>query len=309
MTALLMATGILLVGLGALLVARAVVLPRLKLQSHLRTVDSYGFSDQAVAAVPVHAARGSLNETLNRIAEGAGRRLVKYVPRLPALKRGTLTAAGFYDLSPEALHGYRAIAAVVFPSLLGLYGITHGGLSPASVILTVVVAGIGWEAPAVFVRGRAQTRLDRIDRDLPQFIDLLVATIEAGSAFGGALNSVTNRFKGPLGAELRLTMQQQSLGIGTERALNDMVERCDTPSVRALVRTIIRAESHGSSIGPVLRHVASDIRQRRRDAAREKIQKAPIKMLFPLAFLILPALLIVILFPAIYNIVQVLSHS
>ena len=78
--------------------------------------------------------------------------------------------------------------------------------------------------------------------------------------------------------------------------------------MRAFVRTVIRAESHGASIGPVLRHLASDIRQRRRDAAREKIQKAPIKLLFPLAFLILPALLLAILFPAMYNIVHTLSR-
>jgi pilus assembly protein TadC len=308
MTALLMITGVLLVGVSALLLVRALMFPRSRFQSHLRTVDSYGFAP-AAEELDVSSTTGSLNQSVNRIAEGIGRTLIVSVPRIPALRRGELTAAGFYELSREALHGYRALATIFFPALILLYAISHGGLSVPRVILMLVVGGAGWQLPALYVRQRARSRLNEIDRDLPQFIDLLVATIEAGSAFGGALSSVTGRFHGPLGAELRLTMRQQSLGIGSERALSDMVERCDTPSLRAFVRTIIRAESHGSAIGPVMRHLASDIRQRRRAAAREKIQKAPIKMIFPLAFLILPALLLVIMFPALYNVVKVLGHG
>jgi tight adherence protein C len=307
MTALLMTMGILMLGIAALLCVRALVLPRLRLESHLRSVESYGFVNPT-GDVEVRAVRGSLNQRLNGFAESVGRQLINLLPRVPAVRRGELTAAGFYELSREALHGYRALAAVTFPALVLLYGMSHGGLSLIVIALMVVIGGIGWQVPALFVRSRARRRLDEIDRDLPQFIDLLVATIEAGSAFGGALESVTGRSKGPLGAELRLTMRQQNLGIGVERALNDMVERVDTASVRAFVRTVIRAESHGSSIGPVMRHLASDIRKRRRDEAREKIQKAPIKMMFPLALLILPALLLVILFPALYNVVHILSH-
>lgn len=306
MTGLLMISGILLLGMSVFLLARAVILPRLRFESHIRTVDSYGFSQRP--SEDAIAPRRSMTDAVNPIAERIGRAVIKYLPRVQPLKRSTLMSAGFYDLSVEALHGYRAIAAVVLPALILFYEVTHGGLSLIVALLIVALAAAGWHLPALFVRMRARSRLNVIDRDLPQFIDLLVATIEAGSASAGALSSVTNRFRGPLGAELRLTMRQQSLGIGTERALTDMAERCDTASVRAFVRTVIRAESHGSSIGPVLRHLATDIRQRRRDAAREKIQKAPIKMIFPLALLILPALLLVIMFPALYNIVHILHH-
>jgi tight adherence protein C len=306
--ALLITLGVLMFGIGVLLLVRALVLPRLRLESHLQDVESYGFV--AAGAVDVEtgtSARGSFNEALNAFAERVGRGLIRYVPRVSPVPRGTLTAAGFYELSREALHGYRALMAVCFPPVILLFALGSGGLSVMIVALMLVVGVLGWELPAVLVRSRARSRLNEIDRDLPQFIDLLVATIEAGSAFGSALDSVAQRIHGPLGAELQLTRRQERLGIGTERALNDMVERCETPSMRAFVRTVIRAESHGASIGSVLRHLASDIRQRRRDAAREKIQKAPIKLLFPLAFLILPALLLAILFPAMYNIVHTLS--
>lgn len=307
MTGLLIAMGVVLVGAAAWLLVRAYVLPRLRFEAHLRDVESYGFA-HGTPEREAGAARGSLNAALNAAAERLGRTVMTYVPRLTPLPRGELSAAGYYELTPEAVHGYRAFAAVFLPALVLLYALSNS-FSLLILAMLIIAVIVGWRLPAMAIQHRARSRLDRIDHDLPQFIDLLVAIVEAGSAFGGALNGVANRFHGPLGDELKLTMRQQSLGIGTERALSDMVERCDTASVRAFVRTVIRAESHGSSIGPVMRHLASDIRQRRRDAAREKIQKAPIKMLFPLALLILPALLLVILFPAMYNIIHTLSHG
>src|SRR5205807_209817 len=122
--------------------------------------------------------------------------------------------------------------------------------------------------PSILINRRGRVRLEKIDRALPQLVDLLVATVEAGVAFGAALGTVAARFTGPLGDELRLTLQQQSLGVSTERALSGLAERCDTSYIRAFVRTVVRAESHGISIGPVMRHLSNDIRQRRRDAAR-----------------------------------------
>jgi tight adherence protein C len=100
-------------------------------------------------------------------------------------------------------------------------------------------------------------------------------------------------------------MKQQTLGMSTQQALEDMSERCDTPSVRAFVRTAGRGETLGVSIGPVLRELSADQRRRRRQAIRERIQKAPVKMIFPLMFLIMPALMIVLMYPAAYS----LAHN
>jgi Flp pilus assembly protein TadB len=308
--AALMAIGIVLVGTTVWLVVRALVLPRLRLEAHLRHVDSYGFGrplsdDRGLVAVQ----RGWFNAWANATAERVGRWLLAHVPRLRALTRADLSAAGYYEITPDAVHGYRAMSAGFLVALVILYALATGGFSAIGILLTACVAVAGWELPATAIRERGRSRLNVIDRELPQFLDLVVATVEAGVAFGGALNSVANRFKGPLGDELRLTMHQQNLGISTERALNDMAERLQIPSVRAFTRAVIRAESHGISIGPVLRSLALEIRQRRRDAARERIQKAPVKMLFPLVFFILLPLLMVILFPAMYNILHVLTHT
>ena len=165
----------------------------------------------------------------------------------------------------------------------------------------------GWTLPSMILRRRGASRLDEIERQLPELIDLLIATIEAGMGFAAATKLVSERMAAPLGDELRLTLRQQSLGMSMGEALEGMGERCDTPSMRAFVRTAARGESMGMSIGPVLRELSSDQRRRRRQAAREKMQKAPIKMLFPVMFLIFPALMIVLMYPAAYSLMKNLS--
>jgi Flp pilus assembly protein TadB len=301
-----MALGVVLVGVTGWLVVRVVVLPRLQIEFHLRHVESYGF-ERTLPEEAEFAPRGWINSALNSAAETIGRTLIEQMPRLGWMTRGELTAAGYYDISQETAHGYRAIVTAFVTLIILVYGIGTGGFSLLSGVLAICLVVAVWMLPGILIRQRGTSRLTEIDRELPQLIDLLVATVEAGISFGGALSSVANRFSGPLGYELRITMQQQTLGISTERALNEMVERCETPSVRSFVRAVIRAESHGASIGPVMRHLAHDIRQRRRDAARERIQKAPIKLLFPLVLFILLPLMIVIMYPAFYNIIHILA--
>ena len=126
-------------------------------------------------------------------------------------------------------------------------------------------------------------------------------------AFSASLLLVASRIQGPLGDEVRLAIRHQELGISTSDALEDMLERCETPSMHAFVRTVTRGESMGLSISPILRELATDIRRRRRQAAQEKMHKAPVKMLFPTMFLIMPALMIVLFYPAAYQVMKGLS--
>lgn len=302
MVALLMTVGILLVGATFWLVARLIALPRLQVESHLRHVESYGFSRSELEVDP------TARSVLAAAAESFGLKLLTQVPRLPALTRAQLSAAGIYQMSVETVHGYRAMAAIFVPLVIILLSFAGGGFSILIVIIALILLVLVWYGSGTLLLRRGRLRLDQIDRSLPQLVDLLVATVEAGVGFGGALTSVATRFRGPLGVELRMTLQQQQLGVSTERALGDLADRCDTAYVRAFVRTVIRAESHGMSIGPVMRHLASDIRQRRRDAAREKIQKAPIKLLIPLLIFILLPLMLVVFFPAGWNLLHVLGN-
>jgi len=133
---------------------------------------------------------------------------------------------------------------------------------------------------------------------MPELIDMLVATVEAGIAFGSSLQMAAKRFRGPLGEELRLTLQEQSMGLGLNQALDNMLRRQNTPSVRAFVRSLIQGERLGVSIGQNLRNLSHEMRTIRRQLAEERAQKAPVKLVFPVVLLIFPALFVVTLGPA-----------
>jgi len=154
------------------------------------------------------------------------------------------------------------------------------------------------------VRRRADDRLRQIEREMPDLMDLLVVTVEAGLSFNGSLKVATERLDGPLGDELRLTLQEQSLGLSTEQALRNMLIRCDTIGVRSFVRSVLQGETLGVSIGQIMRNLSHEVRMQQKAYAEERAQKAPVKMLFPLIFLIFPAMFVVLLAPAMIEFVK-----
>jgi tight adherence protein C len=306
MTLLLSVLGIGLVGLTARLLIHAVLLPRLSLNAHLRRIDIYGFGTVATEDAEIDS-RTKLNAAVGDLAERIGAWMIKRIPRLKPVPRGVLTAAGRYELSVEAMQGYRVLAAGSLTTMVLFLMFDGIGVSLISMLLLVGAVVGGWQLPAMSVRRRATERLFQIDRTLPDLIDVMIATMEAGMGIAGGLSMVADRFEGPLGDELRLMVRQQQLGVGTGEALADMADRCDTPSMRAFARTVSRGDQLGGSISPILRELAIDVRRRRRHAAREKIQKAPVKLMFPMMLLIFPALLVVLGFPVVYALIHSFS--
>jgi len=305
MQLVMMIFGLSLVGISVRLVIRAAVIPRLTFRQHLREIRDYGFEGTREEEPTSGADR--LRRTFRAAAGRVGRFMMRTFPSLPSLSYSDLSAAGVYELTPEIVHGIRVFCALGFPMLFLVLFVASGKISALAILLVVVSAAAGWIIPSALIHRRGGSRLDNIDRHLPELIDVLIATVEAGMGFAASLSLVAERFTGALGDELKLTMSRQSLGMTMQQALMEFADRCDTPSIRAFVRTAARGESLGISIGPVLRELSSDQRRRHRQAAREKMQKAPIKMLFPLMFLIFPALMIVIIFPAAYSVVHNLS--
>jgi tight adherence protein C len=214
-----------------------------------------------------------------------------------------------YRVTPRMLRGYQALCAVVLPAVW-IWFTVAASMSPAATILgTLFTIVVGWAAPPFIVRRKAEARLYRIDYDMPELIDLLVVTVEAGLGLTASLNLASARMTGPLGEELRISLQEQRMGLTSLQALENMVNRCSTPAMRSFVRAMIQGERLGVSVGQILRSLALEMRKRRRAAAEEKAQKAPLKMLFPLIFMIFPAMFVVILGPAIIGIIDALgSH-
>jgi len=295
---ILLLLGLLLLGLATATAARAVATPRLEAAERAAQIGAYGFADAEVVG---SAAAGGLAAAVDAIAGRIGSAAAPRIRRFSEAEvRNRLMGAGFYGTPATTFLGYRILSATCLP-LAALFLSLATGVAALGVLMVAVAAAAGWFGPEVVVRDRAQRRLAEIEADLPELIDLLVLMVEAGLGFSGAIRIASGQLQGPLGDELRLTLQEQNMGLSMNEALSNMLSRCETPSMRSFVRSVLQGERLGVSIGAILRNLAVEMRKRRRQAAEERAQKAPIKMLFPLVFLIFPAIFIVLLWPAIHS--------
>ena len=182
-----------------------------------------------------------------------------------------------------------------------------GGSIIFAVVLAVAAGVGGWFAPTYYVELKRRARMEQIDKQMPDMIDLLVVTIEAGLGILASMRVASESMSDPLGQELRLTLQEQRMGLSVGQAIESLGRRADAPNMRIFVRAITQGERLGVSIGTTMRNLSVEMRKRRRAMAEERAQKMPIKMLFPLIFFIFPALFIVILTPMMINIVDALG--
>ena len=295
--------GLVLTAAAVALVARAFILSRLRATDMLSSIGHYGFAG-GVELEPSPGVKGFIDDIagaigtllLSRLQFGSEEEL-----------RKQLIAAGMYRVTARMLRGYQALFALVLPALWIWFAVA-ASLSPAAAVLGAIIAVVvGWALPPFIVRNKADSRLERIDYDMPELIDLLVVAVEAGLGLTAALNLAAGRLSGPLGEELRIAIQEQRMGLTTLQALENMLGRCGTDAMRSFVRAMIQGERLGVSVGQILRSLALEMRKRRRAAAEARAQKAPIKMLFPLVFMIFPAMFVVILGPAIIGIVDALG--
>jgi len=282
------------VGLAAGLSARALGFRRLQANERVRAISMYGFAADVRAD-----SSGEKKNYLNQLADRIGTAMVGRLPGTDLTQvRRDLLGAGHYKVTAEAYLGYRIMATATVTGSMALLIVSAPNI--LSILGLVVASLLGWRAPLVVIQRRAADRQAQIDRDLPELIDLLVVSVEAGVGLGGALQMIAMRMSGPLGDELRLMVQEQSMGRSNDESLTKLLDRCDTPSMRSFVRSLQQGERLGVSIGTILRGLAVEMRTRRRQTAEERAQKAPIKILFPLIFLIFPAMFVVLLGPALF---------
>jgi tight adherence protein C len=218
--------------------------------------------------------------------------------------REQLMSAGMYTASPRTVLGYRVLALVGAPVLAYLLVGTKSVLNIAIIFLAVFA---GWVLPVTYVQRKARHRIETIDRALPDLIDLMCVMIEAGLSFPAAMRLSADQFGPPLTDELRLALQEQTMGLNISEALSHMADRADTPAMHAFVRAMSQGDRMGISMGQIMRNLAHEMRSRRRSTAEEQAQKTPVKMLFPLVFLIFPALFIVLMTPAVINLLHNLN--
>jgi tight adherence protein C len=198
--------------------------------------------------------------------------------------------------------GLRVFVALVvgaFVFLLAMFS------SPAwAIIYALGGALVGFFMPALWLRSKIRQRQDEIVKSLPDALDLLTITVEAGMGFDGAIQKVAEKWENHLSRGFSRVVQEMRLGIARREALKNMDNSMEVPDVTTFVAAIIQAETLGVSIAKILRVQSEQMRIRRRQRAEELANKAPIKMLFPMAFLIFPALFIILLGPAVLTIME-----
>jgi len=295
--------GLLLVATAVALITRAIMVSRLRTADNLVQIGHYGFVGTAEAR-PADGLHGFLESA----AAGIGHLLTQDLKLVSEERlRKTLVAAGMYDTSPRTVIGYQLLCALVLPIVWIWIAVGAGASAALTILVAIFFGGIGWIGPGFVVQRRAESRLRRIDRAMPELIDLLVVTVEAGMSISAALQLAGERMKGPLGDELRIVLQEQRMGLTPIQALENMVGRVPTPGVEAFVRTMVQGQLLGVTIGQILRSLAIEMRKRRRAQVEQQAQKAPIKMLFPLVFMIFPALFVILLGPAVVSILHALN--
>ena len=200
-------------------------------------------------------------------------------------------------------------SATEFIGVRGLSGLLLGALTFAVTMLanvgvgqqllfTVGMALLGFFLPVVWLGSRIRRRQDEIVKTLPDALDLLTISVEAGLPFDGAMQRVAEKWDNELSRAFQRMLTEMRVGKSRREALRDMSDRMEVPDVTSFVAALIQADQLGISIAKVLRIQSEQMRIKRRQRAEEKAQQAPIKMLLPMTFLIFPTILIVILGPA-----------
>jgi tight adherence protein C len=287
-----------LVGASVALALRAVAVQNARGRQTLEHIGAYGFNAEAFGG----QARLRTRQWLSGLATAMGSLYSRYASQDREREvRDLLRSAGLYRMRPTTFLGYRILVSVGLAVFI-LWLMSLAGANAVGVFFLVITFGaVGWVMPMFILRKRAARRLEKIDLEVPELVDLLVTTIEAGVGFGAALQTTARRVEGPLGEELRVALSEQGMGLTINEALRNMLGRANSPALRVFVQAILQGDTLGVSIGKIMRDLAIDMRKRRRQAAEERAQKAPTKIIFPLVLLILPALFIVCLGPIVVS--------
>jgi tight adherence protein C len=293
----------LMLGLAVYVVGEVVTLPQRRRQLSLKRAAAYGavrrdheqeiarFKERVLVPAVDRLASLALRVSPKASADAIGSRLIA------AGVAARISTAQFLAVK-SSLACAGALSAV-------LLGVAAGPLT--GFLLAPVLAGAGFFCPELFLTLKIKGRRERIRSELPDALDLLAVSVEAGLGLDGAIAKLTDHMDGALVEEFALTLGEMRVGESRQDALKKMAERVPAPELAAFVRSVLQADQLGISLGRILRVQAADSRLRRQAAAEEKAMKAPIKMLFPTALFIFPSMFLVILGPAVLTLTHALN--
>jgi tight adherence protein C len=226
--------------------------------------------------------------------------------RVEQLHEMATTAGVARTWTPQRIATARTVS-LVSGLILGLLiwrAMSSGGNGSMGVAMGLLVAGIGWRGFDVFMTNRARSRQEQIMMDLPDIADQIAISVQAGLSFEQAIRRTVNSTEGPLSDELGRFLHDTRVGMVRQVAFKNLQERVDVADVTSFVRAIAQAEKTGVSIAEILQIQADELREKRKQRAEERAMKLPVLMLLPLVTCILPPLLIVLLGPAVIQVMQ-----
>jgi tight adherence protein C len=241
--------------------------------------------------------------------DGLGRRLAAMLPG--ALVRRTekrlvlsgrpMEIASFFTV----VAGMSGVFAAVY--LLAVFALTGGSPPALAVMAFALFALVGAMLPMFWLSRQARARQRVILRSLPDSLDLLTITVEAGLGLEGAFKQLVDKQDGPLADELRQMLREVGVGKTRRQALLDLADRIDVDDARSFINAVIQSDELGTSLANVLRVQSQTLRTRQRQRVEQEARRAPVKMVFPLVFCLMPSLFIFILGPIIVSVMEFLS--
>jgi tight adherence protein C len=250
------------------------------------------------------------DRVLKPALETCGKRIARLAPLAVHINvRQRLIQAGHPGkLQTNGFLAITAISTLILPVLALTAGWVFGLPVRSIAGLTLLSVLSGLFIPWFWLSRKATERIHEVDLALPDAIDLLVVSIEAGLAMDMALAKVTEKMQGPLPDEFARTLNEIRLGKRRRQALKDLGNRVGSKSLSTFLNTVVQGTQMGVSLGSMLRIQSERVRQERRQRAEETAMKAPIKMLFPMVCFIFPALFVVLLGPAVIRIIQAFQN-
>ncbi|MFZ5631234.1 MAG: type II secretion system F family protein [Bacillota bacterium] len=239
---------------------------------------------------------------LNRVVKLASSKLPS--EKEAHLSRKITMAGRPGGLGPREFLAAKLILAMAGPALLILAQSFLNWAFTLWLAVTLAAAAIGWMLPDIYLNQKIRQRKDEVQKALPDVLDLITVSVEAGMGFDGALMKVVEKGKGVLASEFLVVLQECKMGKSRKEALRDMANRIDVDDFSTFTGAIIMADQLGIAIGNVLRLQSDQMRLKRKQRAEENAMKAPVKMLIPMVVCIFPTIFVVLLGPAVISLLK-----
>jgi tight adherence protein C len=207
----------------------------------------------------------------------------------------------------ERVQAGKVIGAIAMFLISSAFTTVVGFSLTVRIVVVVGCTAVGWLGPNLYLYQKVYDRSNRIQRELPDAIDLMTISVESGLAFDAAVQQVARNTEGPLADEFSRVLREMQIGQGRADALRGLAERTEVDDLKSFVTSMVQADSFGIPIANVLRIQSSEMRSKRRQRAEEKAQKVPVKITIPLIFCILPCLFIAVMGPAVIHIIDSFS--